>query len=58
MISSDFKAEFSKSLKELLHQELWMHNHLQNLTDAPALTSATKETKGNTSPTKLLEIKL
>lgn len=31
VISSNFKAEFSQSLKELLHQDLWMHNHLASL---------------------------
>jgi hypothetical protein len=41
IISSNFKAEFSQSLKELLHQELWMHNHLINLNDHPSVPKNT-----------------
>ena len=41
VISSNFKAEFSQSLKELLHQELWMHNHLTNLSEHSSVPKST-----------------
>ena len=41
VISSNFKAEFSQSLKELFHQELWMHNHLTNLSENSSVPKST-----------------
>lgn len=41
LISSNFKAEFSQSLKELLHQELWIHEHLSTLNEIPAVAKTT-----------------
>lgn len=41
LISSNFKAEFTQSLKELLHQELWLHKQLGNLSDSPGPLRAT-----------------
>ena len=39
-ISSNFKTAFSQSLKELLHQESWMHGHLTDIYQAGSSSAA------------------